>query len=70
MSNVHFSKYDFFFFVLPLLPVCNPIRILTGTSGMCLILKVPTALRMSRDMLDISAAWRLPLGTGRPDATM
>lgn len=53
-----------------LLPVCNPMRILTGTSGMCLILKVPTALRISRDMFAISTAWRLPFGTGSPDATM
>lgn len=57
------------YYVLPP-PVFSPMRILTGTSGMCLILKVPTALRMSRDMFAISTAWRLPFGTGSPDATM
>lgn len=51
-------------------PVWSPIRIRTGTSGMCLILNVPTALRISRAMLEISAAWRFSLGTGKPDATM
>lgn len=45
-------------------------RILTLTLGMCLILNVPTQDRMSRDMLAISAACRLPLRVGTPDATM
>lgn len=51
-------------------PEWIPIRILTGTSGMCRIWKVPTELRMFRDMLAISAACLLPFLFGRPDATM
>lgn len=42
----------------------------TGTSGMWRILKVPTELRMSSDMLAISPAWRFPLRLGSPEATM
>lgn len=51
-------------------PEWIPIRILTGMSGMCRIRKVPTELRMFRDMLAISAACLLPFLFGRPDATM
>ncbi len=51
-------------------PEWSPMRILTLTSGMCTILNVPMQCRMSRDMLAISAAWRLELRFGTPDATM
>lgn len=51
-------------------PECRPIRMRTGTSGMWRILKVPTELRMSRDMLAISPACRFPLRFGKPEATM
>lgn len=51
-------------------PEWIPMRILTGTSGMCRMWKVPTELRMFRDMLAISAACLLPFLFGRPDATM
>lgn len=52
------------------LPEWSPMRILTLTLGMCLILNVPMQDRMSRDMLAISAACRLPLRVGTPEATM
>ena len=52
------------------LPECRPMRMRTGTSGMWRILKVPTELRMSSDMLAISPACRLPLRFGSPEATM
>lgn len=52
------------------LPVCRPILILRGMSGMCLILNVPTELRMSRDILAISAACLFPFRFGSPEATM
>lgn len=51
-------------------PEWIPIRILTGTSGMWRMWKVPTELRMFRDMLAISAACLLPFLLGRPEATM
>lgn len=56
--------------MLTCLPVCSPIRILRGMSGMCLILNVPTELRMSKDMLAISAACLFPFRFGSPEATM
>lgn len=52
------------------LPECRPMRMRTGTSGMWRILKVPTELRMSSDMLAISPACRFPLRFGSPEATM
>lgn len=47
-----------------------PIRILTGTSGMCRILKEPTELRIFSDILAISAACLLPFFFGSPEATI
>lgn len=52
------------------LPECRPMRMRTGTSGMWRMRKVPTALRMSRAILAISAACRCPFLWGSPEATM
>lgn len=42
----------------------------TGTSGIWRMRKEPTALRMSSDMLAISAACRCPFLCGSPEATI